>query len=160
MKPGQILVADHQGVYVIKMLGDVRLTFCISFDQFIEKMFGDSQFTSVLFDLSEAEAIDSTTLGLMAKISILGQERHGILPVVLATNPGIQRILHTMGFADIFTIVDKLDAPILAERALVCENCDEQQVKAKVLEAHQILMGMNNQNADAFRDLVNMLQNS
>jgi len=160
MKPGQILVADHQGVYVIKMLGDVRLTFCVSFDQFIDSMFNDSQFASVLFDLSEAEAIDSTTLGLMAKISILGQERHGITPVVLATNPGIQRILRTMGFADIFTIVDKLDAPLLAERALVCDNCDEQQVKARVLEAHQILMGMNAQNAEAFRNLVDMLQNS
>ena len=29
---GQILVADHQGVYVIKMVGDVRLTLCVSFD--------------------------------------------------------------------------------------------------------------------------------
>jgi anti-anti-sigma factor len=160
MKPGQILVADHQGVYVIKMLGDVRLTFCISFDQFIDAMFGDSQFSSVLFDLSEAEAIDSTTLGLMAKISILSQEHYRIEPIVLATNPSIQRILQTMGFADIFTIVDKLDAPVLAARELNCESSNEQAVKERVLEAHKILMGMNEKNADAFRDLVSILQNN
>src|SRR5690606_27643875 len=159
MKPGQILVADHQGVHVIKMLGDVRLTLCISFDQFIDAMFKSPDFTSVLFDLSEAEAIDSTTLGLMAKISILGQERCGIMPVILASNPSIQRILQTMGFADIFTIVDRLDAPFMAEQPLKCLNCDEQQVKETVIEAHKILMGLNASNADTFRNLVNMLEN-
>lgn len=159
MKAGQILVADHNGVYVIKMVGDVRLTLCISFDQFIDAMFKSENFTSVLFDLSGAEAIDSTTLGLMAKISILGLERRGIMPVILASNPSIQRILQTMGFGDIFTIVDKLDAPVLAEQPLNCINCDEQDVKAKVLEAHKILMGLNASNADTFRNLVNMLEN-
>jgi anti-anti-sigma factor len=159
MKAGQILVADHSGVYVIKMLGDVRLTLCISFDQFIDGMFKSENFTSVLFDLSEAEAIDSTTLGLMAKISILGQERQGITPVILASNPSIHRILQTMGFGDIFTIVDKLDAPLLAEQPLNCARCDEQEVKEKVLEAHKILMGLNASNADTFRNLVNMLEN-
>lgn len=158
MKAGQILVADHNGVYVIKMVGDVRLTLCISFDQFIDAMFKSENFISVLFDLSDAEAIDSTTLGLMAKISILGQERRGIVPVILASNPGIQRILQTMGFGDIFTIVEQLDAPVLAAQPLNCINCDEQEVKEKVLEAHKILMGLNAGNADTFRNLVNMLE--
>jgi anti-anti-sigma factor len=158
MKAGQILVADHNGVYVIKMVGDVRLTLCISFDQFIDAMFKSKNFTSVLFDLSDAEAIDSTTLGLMAKISILGQDRRGIVPVILASNPSIQRILQTMGFGDIFTIIDKLDAPVLAQQPLNCINCDEQEVKEKVLEAHKILMGLNANNADTFRNLVNMLE--
>lgn len=160
MKVGQILVADHNGVYVIKMVGDVRLTLCISFDQFIDAMFKSENFTSVLFDLSDAEAIDSTTLGLMAKISILGQERRGVIPVILASNPSIQRILQTMGFGDIFTIVDKLDAPMLVTQPLNCLNCNEKEVKEKVLEAHKILMGLNASNADTFRNLVNLLESS
>jgi anti-anti-sigma factor len=159
MKPGQILVADHAGVFIIKMVGDVRLTLCISFDQFIDGMFKSDNFTSVLFDLSEAEAVDSTTLGLMAKISILGQERCGIVPVILASSPSIRRILQTMGFADIFTIVDKLDGPVLSAKPLNCVNCDEAEVKGKVLEAHKILMGLNTDNADTFRNLVTMLEN-
>ena len=160
MKVGQILVADHDGVYVIKMLGDVRLTLCISFDQFIDAMFKSPNFTSVLFDLSDAGAIDSTTLGLMAKISILGQERCGVTPVILASNPSIQRILSTMGFSDIFVIVDQLDTPAFAQIPLNCTNCDEIEVKEKVIEAHKILMGLNAENADTFRNLVNMLENS
>jgi len=72
MSSGEIKVAAHDGVYVIKMEGDVRLTLCLSFDDFIEKMFDAPDFCSVVFDLSDAQAIDSTTLGLMAKISIKG----------------------------------------------------------------------------------------
>lgn len=160
MRPGQILVADHAGVYVIKMMGDVRLTLCISFDQFIDAMLGESNFSSVLFDLSEADAVDSTTLGLMAKISLLAQEKRGITPVILATNASIQRILETMGFIDIFTIVDKLEIDLPLQRNLTAIECDENIVKEKVIEAHKILMGLNEKNHETFRNLVTMLENS
>ena len=160
MRPGQILVADHQGVYVIKMTGDVRLTLCVSFDQFIDGMLTASDFSSVLFDLSEAEAVDSTTLGLMAKISLLAQDKRGVVPVILATNASINRILQTMGFADIFKIVDRLGAHIDPTKPLTVIECGEELVKEKVLEAHKILMGLNAQNHETFRNLVAMLEKS
>lgn len=160
MRPGQILVADHKGVYIIKMTGDVRLTLCISFDQFIDAMLASPDFSSVLFDLSDAEAVDSTTLGLMAKISILSQEKRNIVPVILATNASIKRILQTMGFADIFTIVDKLQVALTPEKPLTAIECGEQEVKEKVIEAHKILMGLNEQNHETFKNLVTMLENS
>ncbi len=158
MRPGQILVADHVGVYIIKMTGDVRLTLCISFDKFINAMLAELNFSSVLFDLSEAEAVDSTTLGLMAKISLLAQEKRGVTPLILATNASIQRILQTMGFADIFTIVDKLEVEFVPQKNLTAIECDENQVKEKVLEAHKILMGLNAHNHETFRNLVAMLE--
>ncbi|UTF61164.1 STAS domain-containing protein [Gilvimarinus sp. DA14] len=159
MRPGQILVADHAGVFVIKMLGDVRLTLCISFDQFIDDMFARGDFGGVLFDLSEAEAIDSTTLGLMAKISILGEQRASSRPVIYSTNPSINRILETMGFADIFTIVDELQEPVPDAEPLSEEQPDDEDIlKTKVIEAHRILMGLNRENKETFTDLVNMLE--
>lgn len=160
MNPGQILVADHQGVYVIKLMGDVRLNFCVSFDQYIDSMLADPNLVSVLFDLSDAEAVDSTTLGLMAKISLLGQEKRQITPVILATNSGINRILTSMGFHDIFTIVDHLDSQLVPKQSLCCEGQNENLVKERVIEAHKILMSLNQQNNDTFKNLVKMLEES
>ena len=80
--------------------------------------------------------------------------------MILATNASISRILETMGFADIFTIVDKLDVEIAPEKTLTAIECDEQVVKEKVLEAHKILMSLNSQNHETFKNLVNMLENS
>lgn len=158
MRPGQILVADQDGVYVIKMVGDVRLTLCISFDQFIDTMFRRDDFRDVLFDLSEAEAIDSTTLGLMAKIALQGRERKGLTPVIFSNNDSINRVLETMGFGEIFTIVPDLEAPVQASQALDAEQAGEHQMREKVLEAHKILMGLNRGNRETFRNLVTMLE--
>jgi anti-anti-sigma factor len=159
MRPGQIVVADHAGVYIIKMMGDVRLTLCVSFDKFIHGMLSEANFSSVLFDLSEAEAVDSTTLGLMAKISLLAQEKRNIIPVILATNASIKRILQTMGFIDIFTIVDTLEMDLTPAKNLTPIECDENTVKEKVIEAHKVLMSLNEKNHETFRNLVAMLEN-
>src|SRR5690554_1011019 len=160
MQPGQILVAEHGGVFVIKMKGDVRLTLCISFDQFIDDMFAHPRFKAVLFDLSGPQANGSTTLGLMAKISLLGEERNGRYPVILSSNESINRVLDTMGFADIFTIVKEFRAPVQPTAALGEDGVsDEDRVKNKVIEAHRYLMQLNEANEQTFTDLVNMLEN-
>ncbi len=163
MSSGHILVAEHKGIYVIKLVGDVRLTLCVSFDQFIAGLFAGERFKPVVFDLRQAEGIDSTTLGLMAKISLGSRERGLENPVVVAQSPSIERLLISMGFEDIFKImtgqassftetddVNGLDLTELVD--------DEGSVEARVLEAHQILMELNVPNKVKFRELVEALQ--
>ncbi|MAZ89278.1 MAG: anti-anti-sigma factor [Cellvibrionaceae bacterium] len=158
MQQGKIWVADHAGVYVIKMVGDVRLTLCMSFDHFINNMFAADDFSSIIFDLSEADAIDSTTLGLMAKISILADQRKHLRPVVIATSRGINRLLETMGFAEIFDIVDELSECVTPSECLEMGAIDECEAKNKVIEAHRILMDLNQDNHETFKDLVKTLE--
>lgn len=164
MKPGQILVADQDGVQVIKMVGDVRLTLCVSFDQFINSMFKGGLLCSILFDLNEAESIDSTTLGLMAKIALLSKEKCGVMPVVFSTNPSINRLLETMGFEDIFEIIrEEQPADHYKHFVSPCKHItdagvDEESAKERVLEAHHILMQLNDSNRETFRDLINTLE--
>ena len=64
MQEGKILAASHDGAYVIRLEGDVRLTLSTTIDEYIQRMFQDPAFASVWVDLCEAEGIDSTTLGL------------------------------------------------------------------------------------------------
>lgn len=160
MSSGKILVAAHDGVNVVKMIGDVRLTLCVSFDAFIESMFDRDSFCSVVFDLSEAYAIDSTTLGLMAKIARSSREHCCETPVVLSDNPSITRLLESMGFEDIFDIVADAQIPLSDVKELPVKPADEIQVKRRVLEAHRILMELNHTNKDTFKELVETLENS
>lgn len=162
MTPGTIKIADHEGVYVIKMEGDVRLTLCLSFDEFIEGILTQSNYSSVIFDLTHAQAIDSTTLGLMAKISIKASQHAHDLPLVVTDNPSITRILVSMGFDDIFRLVEKAEFVINDEQAEILviseKNGNETEVKKKVLEAHKLLMGLNEQNKETFKELVETLE--
>lgn len=158
MEPGQILVAKHDNTHVIKMVGDVRLTLCVSFDNFIDSIFAKNHFCSIVFDLTEASAIDSTTLGLMAKIAILSQERCNRVPVVFSTNKSVDRLLETMGFDDIFEIIHEHHDYATPSRHLNPADLDESSAKERVLEAHHILMELNESNRETFRDLVNSLE--
>jgi anti-anti-sigma factor len=158
MQPGKILVADHGGSYIIKLIGDVRLTLCTALDDFYEEMFGAADFASVMVDLSEAENIDSTTLGMLAKLALKAKERYQFVPVILSTNPDINRVLESMSFDRVFRIRHEPleDESDLIELPQVADS--EEKVRDRVLEAHRILMGLSNTNHAKFRELVGLLE--
>ena len=136
----------------------MRLTLCSALDATIEKIFAALNFTAIIIDLTEAHSVDSTTLGLMAKLSILSRQKVGLLPTVVTTNPDITRVLQSMGFDQVFNIVD---TPVPCPDCLAdlpSQDQSEEVVKAKVLEAHRILMGLNDSNREAFHDLVSALE--
>lgn len=159
MSSGHIYVAEQDGVHVIKLVGDVRLTLCVSFDRFIESLFVRNKLGSVIFDLRETEGIDSTTLGLMAKISIGARQKGLEPPVVVVNDPSIMRLLVSMGFEDILKLVKEKDIPGGDEAQLLPELTEDQSaVRSRVLEAHEILMRMNRSNEVKFKELVETLQ--
>lgn len=156
---GRILVGDHDGVYVIRFVGDVRVTLSGSFDHYLEGMLSDPNFASVLVDLDDALAIDSTSLGGLAKLSINVTKRHHKLPTLMCHSADILRVLTNMGFDDIFAIVDDgfTEGPHLAELP-VPHDMSEVAMREKVIEAHKILMSLNDSNEAAFKDLVRALE--
>jgi len=160
MQPGKILVAEQGGAFVIKMVGDVRLTFCTALDDFLERMFASPGFVSVIVELGEADNIDSTTLGQLAKLALAAQRRFHLRPVLFSTNPNITRIIDSMGFERVFDIRQE---PLRSDKQLgelpVAEGT-ESTVREKVIEAHRVLMGMNDHNHAQFNELVCALEAS
>lgn len=163
VESGKILVADHQGTYMIKMSGDVRLTLCMAFDECIETLFSRSDFETVMFDLSQADNLDSTTLGLIAKVGVKCASEKISRPVVYCVNPAVIRLLGTMGIDEVCDITDRIPADIqTAPQYQDLENCqsaeNEELVKNKILESHHVLMELNDKNRQTFKDLVNTLK--
>lgn len=156
--PGRIQFAEQDGTFVLKFIGEVRLTLCSALDATIEKIFTSLNFSAIVIDLTEARSIDSTTLGLLAKLSILSRQKVGLLPTVVTTHDDITRLLESMGFDHVFNIVEgPLPCPDCL-RDLPSQDQSEEVVRARVLEAHRILMGLNESNRAAFQDLVSALE--
>lgn len=152
------MYAVHQGTYVLKLIGEIRVPICATLDSFIENMFRDRQLHSVLIDLSKTQVIDSTALGLLAKIAIQTRKRFHRKPLIISTQPDVTRILDTMGFEKVFNIVheEPVKCPPMSEMPSV--PCDEVNAFEKVLEAHRILMAMNETNHETFKDVVAALE--
>jgi len=156
---GKIMVGSHSGVYVIRFEGDVRLAVSGSFDRYLDAMFADPEFVSVLIDLSVAVAIDSTSLGELAKLSLALQKRQQPIPLLICDAPDILRILNNMGFEDVFVIVsDRKDVRQQLAELPMSNDIAEDEMRQRVIDAHETLMSLNEQNELAFRKLVDALQ--
>ena len=161
MQSGNILVAQHEGSYVIKFVGDVRLTLCARLDNFLEKMFRSKTFSGVLVDVSDAENIDSTSLGLLAKLAIKNQKNTNTRPIILSPNENITRLLDSMGFSKIFDIRGHLEYSANGDLNEIPDVvADESAMREKIIDAHKVLMDLNEKNHDTFKTLVTSLEAS
>jgi len=160
MQEGRILAARHDGAYVIRLVGDVRLTLCTTIDEYFQKMYDDPDFTSVWVDLCEAEGIDSTTLGLLAKLALKVRERFGFKPAIYSCDPSILRLLRSMDFQRLFELHREACANPDDVREIPAVQGSEEAVKEKVVEAHRVLMDLSEENRKRFRDLVTALEHS
>ncbi len=158
MSDCRICAASNAGAHVLKLEGDVRLTMCTALDQYFQSMFAQPDFVSVWVDVTEADGLDSTTLGMLAQLAIQTKERFAFRPAIFSTNPSIDRLLDTMGFDQLFERRNEAcnsDTDIEEIPAVASAEVD---VKKQVLEAHRTLMSMSDENAGAFRDLVRALE--
>lgn len=154
----RILQAEERGIYVLKFIGEIRLNLCSTLDQIIDDMVSNPEFKTVVVDLTETEVIDSTTLGLLAKIALASEERSQFLPTLISTNPDITRIVQSMGFDRIFLIVREPASQIEELEEIPLLRASEKEVRDKVLDAHRVLMSMNKRNRDEFQNLVHALE--
>ena len=153
---GHILVGACEGNYVLKFSGDIRVGLCGSLDAFCERMLDAADFRSVIVDLAETLAIDSTALGCLARLSLAVQRIQAKIPTLICCSSDIERVLLNMGFDDVFAIVAEAnvqDVELVDIPAVV-----EQEARQRVIEAHKVLMSLNDSNRAAFKSLVDALE--
>jgi len=158
MNSGKILVAKVNNVPILKFIGDVRVLMSGALENYFSSLYTSAILDRMIIDMTETEGIDSTALGLLAKMAIQLRNRFNVSPTIVSTNPDITRILKGMSFDLIFNIVDE---PYNREASFdelcrVDENEDE--IRKKVIEAHQTLMALSEDNRIEFQDLVSALK--
>ena len=158
MTEGRILVAEDKGVYLLKLTGDIRVTLCASISDYIEKIFSGDKAREVYVDLVDAEGLDSTTLGLLAKLAIYTQERFQIRTRMLCVSQDILRMFDAMDIAELFDIVGISDKPELAPTEVIPAELDEETLRQHVLEAHKLLVKLNPSLTSEFFDLITSLE--
>ncbi len=158
MSAGKILVSDEEGNYLLKFIGDVRVTLCGSLNRHMETIFGSHDVKNVIVDMLEAEGLDSTTLGLMAKLGLYCRKEYGINVRVFCQNPSILRTLDCMGFEDIFDIIQEVPNINVKLHSIESVNPEVNEIRRQVVEAHKLLMQLNPDNSKEFTDLIRALE--
>lgn len=160
MADGKILIADQSGHFLLKLVGDVRVTLCVSLNDYMQKIFADKQVNSVTVDVTTAETIDSTTLGMLTRMAqrLTGDTRL----LMLCADKDMVRLLASMGLTQMFKFSETANECqqqlINSSNSLSTKHTSESATKPHIIDAHKALMELNDNNKEAFRDLVKVLE--
>ena len=163
MTEAQVLVATHEGILQIRVLG--RATFKVSHDlrEFALKLFQEKPAdprkacSSIIIDLSACEGMDSTFMGVMAMI---GLERYDTVDLLIVNaNASHRQLLDSIGVSLIWTYAKETVSDVSWES--LCEAAvgavDMSAVSGTVLAAHKALMDLTPENVPKFKDVVELL---
>jgi anti-anti-sigma regulatory factor len=157
---GKILAADYKHMAMLKLIGDVRVVMSSTLDNYCNGLYRRGILDAMLIDMSETKGIDSTALGLLAKMAIQLRNRFNVMPTIYSPNADISRILDSMSFDVIFNIIKssprRQQATEYNELKLQTES--EATVREKVIDAHLTLMALSEENRLEFQDLVQALR--
>ena len=154
MDNGKVLHASHDGVVVLRYVGDIRYTLAPSLERFLDELFARTTPAGFVVDLRETGTIDSTNLGLLVRITKRMEARGGPRLTVISGQEDIDELLGALGLDEVFDVVQGDGDGPGAEQEIPLEAPRDVDLARTVLAAHRLLMDLNEPNHDQFQDVV------
>ncbi len=158
MESGAAFYVRQGNTYILKLVGDVRYTMGCALGDFLEGLFTHTDYNDIVVDLTETHSIDSTSLGLLAKIANFNRQHFAHKTTLLSTNSDVNQILDSMGFYEIFDIRDTGEAITVALQQLAIDTPCKDELTRIVYEAHRTLSDLNPRNQETFKGVLDSLR--
>jgi anti-anti-sigma factor len=153
---GKVLYARHDGTCVLRFQGAIRYTMAHGLDVFLDRLFAQDDPCTICADLNAAESIDSTGIGLLAKIAICQKRCGRGKPVLFSANREINELLTNVCLDEVFVMVEgKADDE--AGEPLPPAEATQDDVARTIYEAHRLLSDLSEGNRAMFKDVVDAL---
>jgi anti-anti-sigma factor len=158
MSEGKILYSKDGQRYFLNMSGNLRFTNGREFDNLLNIIFSDPAVEDIMIDMSDADYLDSTILGLLAKIANFMIKKFQRKVTILSTNKNINYLLENIGLNDVFIIVESYDYTPETLQKIPNIKRGERENALTILDAHRQLVSLNEKNKDTFKDVVELLE--
>jgi len=159
MSLGHITHAAQQGVHVLRYFGTVNYTLAPGLQDFLQHLFVDDHVSGLVFDLTAAESLDSTNLGLMARANEQVRESGAPNSVIISNNEDIDVVLRSMGFDQTFDLLPG-DRTLLELNAdpVVTAAPSAAELQRTMIDAHRALVRLSEAGRVAFEPVVACLE--
>jgi anti-anti-sigma factor len=167
MPSGRVTHAESGGVHVLRYFGRVNYVLAPAIKQFADELVDQGDVRAWVFDLTHAEILDSTNLGLLARMAARagGGEGPG-RSVIVSTSDDINSVLRSMSFDQIFEIVS---APAMqddgsewdvggGEEDIHAAEPSAREMGQTMLDAHRALMALSEAGRLQFEQVVVALE--
>ncbi len=157
---GEYFFAKNGNRILFKLTGTLKYTTCGHFDSFLESFFAsECDVEEIVIDLTEADYLDSTNLGFLAKTAEFMLEKNGSTTTIYSTSDDVNQTLVSVGFDEIFNLVRS--KPESGDYNIINPESFEKKDKTlMMLDAHKCLMKINDRNEKTFCDVVKLMEQS
>jgi anti-anti-sigma factor len=158
---GRVLHAVHEGVHVLRFVGEIRHPLGPALELFFDRLLKDKP-DELIIALGETRIIDSTCLGLLARTALRLRAQGLAKATIVSPRPDITEVLRSMSFDRLFDIVGEAPLGRLLETddgVLATETGrDTNALLTTMLSAHRTLMALSERNRLQFKDVVEVLE--
>ena len=161
MAEGKYFFAREKKKIFFKLTGNLKYISSGKFDAFLDQLLEeDKDFEDVMIDLSEAEYIDSTNLGFLARIAEFMNDNYCKKVTIYSTNEEINIVLESVGFDEVFVLVKDSSNAFKDVNEISPAEIKERERTLVMLQSHQALMRISDKNIPVFKSCVELLQSS
>ena len=159
MPNGHVTHAQKEGFHVLRYFGRVDYMLATSINRFADRIIEKGGVGGLIFDLTEAENLDSTNLGLLARIAERVKNAGGGRSVIVSTSDNINCVLRSMSLDQIFEIVtDPTDFSAVDDDEIEAEPQSQEELLNTMLDAHRTLVALSESDRLQFQDVVACLE--
>jgi len=158
MDNNKVLYTIKNRCLYLNMTGAIRHTLCSSLDILVRKVIEQEEVDKFVIDLRPATYLDSTSLGLIARMARHMKEKSSEKLVLISTNDDVNQILTSVQFSSIANIFDKWKD--LPEKFLEVEVFAEevQSHREMIMKSHQELATIHEDNRKKFNAVIQSLE--
>ena len=155
MKRADLLIAHNKGVYNIKVEGRANFEYGLPLRDFAKNLEGE--FEKISIDLKSCTGMDSTFMGVLAMIGLKSRKIGAVVEIINA-DANNRHLLIGLGLEKLFVFVDRQDIQENVEWQQSESGQDRMATAETVVEAHQTLMNVDQNNVPKFEKVVEFAQ--
>lgn len=155
---GTVRYAFEDGVWFIKLLGAVCHPLGPTLNALVDKIITTPHGNKFVIDLTEADTIDSTCLGILTRIATHAPPTGGLKPIIITGGGNIAKTVLIVRFDRLFELVDSLAAYPSKMHTAPKLSLTKEDTLQLLLDAHRQLCTIDAQTHDAFQDVVKALE--
>jgi anti-anti-sigma factor len=155
---GKVLYARQRDVHWLHYMGQIRYPLAPSVERFVDRLFRGLDQPAFVIDLNETESIDSTNLGLIARIANRVSQCGGPRVTITSRRKDINELLEGMAFDELFDIVEGNGWSPERGELVPLEESTLATMQDTILEAHRTLVALAENNRERFAEVVAALE--
>jgi anti-anti-sigma factor len=162
MPAGRVTHAESEGVHVLRYFGRVNYVLAPAIKQFADDLVNQGDVRGWVFDLTHAELLDSTNLGLLARLAVRSGAADPARSVIVSPSADLNSVLRSMSFDQLFDIVTVAPPDESVRTAggedIAGPSASRRELGETMLEAHRALMALSDSGRLEFEQVVAALE--